>query len=70
MFDMKKKAEDNGAQEPKKAMKRPADEISEDVLRGIVGGRWRSGDARRGISEANADQGYAAGKMNDVDGWE
>lgn len=68
MFDMNKKAENKEAQAPKNAMKKPADEISEDVLRQIVGGA--TGDVREGISEANANQGYAAGKMNEVDGWE
>ena len=68
MFDMNKKAENKEAQAPKNAMKKPADEISEDVLRQIVGGA--TGDVREGISEANADRGYAAGKMNEVDGWE
>lgn len=66
--DMNKKAENKEAQAPKNAVKRPADEISEEALRQIVGGA--TGDVREGISEANADQGYAAGKMNEVDGWE
>lgn len=68
MLDMNKKAENKEAQSPKNAMKKPADEISEDVLRQIVGGA--TGDVREGISEANANQGYAAGKMNEVDGWD
>ena len=47
-------------------------EISEEVLREISGGRGANSlcDVREGISAANADQGYAAGKMNDVDGWD
>ena len=49
---------------------RPTLEISEEVLREISGGRGTKGDVREGISAANADQGYAAGEMNDVDGWE
>lgn len=68
MLDMKKKAENKVAQDSENAMKKPADEISEDALRQIVGGA--AGDVREGISEANADRGYAAGKMNEVDGWE
>lgn len=68
MFDMNKKAENKEAQAPKNAVKRPADEISEEALRQIVGGA--TGDVREGISGANADPSYAAGKMNDVDGWE
>ena len=68
MLDMNKKAENKEAQASKNAIKKPADEISEDVLRQIVGGA--TGDVREGISEANANQGYAAGKMNEVDGWD
>ena len=68
MLDMKKKAENKVAQDSENAMKKPADEISEDALRQIVGGA--AGDVREGISEANADRGYAAGEMNEVDGWE
>ena len=68
MLDMKKKAENKVAQDSENAMKKPADEISEDVLRKIVGGA--TGDAREGISEANADPSYADGKLNEVDGWE
>lgn len=68
MFGKKNEDENKGAQAPKNAVKRPADEISEEALRQIVGGA--TGDVREGISEANADQGYAAGEMNEVDGWE
>ena len=68
MFGMNKKAENKVAQDSENAMKKPADEISEAVLRQIVGGA--TGDVREGISEANADPSYAAGKMNEVDGWE
>ena len=68
MFGKKNEDENKGAQAPKNAVKRPADEISEEALRQIVGGA--AGDVREGISEANADRGYAAGEMNEVDGWE
>lgn len=47
-------------------------EISEEVLREISGGRGANPlcDVREGISAANANQGYAAGEMNDIDGWD
>ena len=65
----------------------PGDEIPEEDLREIVGGKldekalkelYFQGankdkalcDVREEISEENADQDYAAGQMNDVDGWD
>lgn len=47
-------------------------ELSEEVLREISGGRGANPlcDVREEISEANADPSYAAGEMNDIDGWE
>ena len=74
--DQKNKAENKNIRASKGEMKKMAEddvvlELSEEVLREISGGRGASnGDAREGISEANANQGYAAGEMNDIDGWD
>lgn len=72
LFLKKNKDENKDVRASKREMKKAAEddvafEISEEVLREITGGR---GDAREGISEENADQDYAAGEMNDVDGWD
>ena len=67
LFDKKDRTENKNALASQSEMKRPGDEISEDDLLEIIGGM---GDAREEISEENADQGYAAGEMNDVDGWD
>ena len=74
LFNKKNKAEKKDIRASKSEMKKAAGDdvvldISEDELSKIVGGMGNA-DAREGISEANANQGYAAGEMNDVDGWD
>lgn len=74
LFDRKDKVESKEARASKSKVKKTAGddvvlEISEDELSKIVGGMG-NGDTRDGVSEANANQGYAAGEMNDIDGWE
>ena len=67
LFGWKNKIENNDARDSKGALKRPADEITEEILLKIVGG---GGDPREEISEDNANPRYAAGEMNDTDGWD
>lgn len=68
LFNKKDKVENKDVRASKSEMKISGDEISEKALRKIVGGA--TADAREGISAENANQGYAAGEMNDVDGWD
>lgn len=76
LFDRKDKVESKEARASKSKVKKTAGddvvlEISEDELSKIVGGSGcKDGDVREEISEANADPSYAAGEMNDIDGWE
>lgn len=66
LFGKGDKTENKDVRKSQDEMRVPGDEIPEEVLREITG----CGDAREGISEENADQDYAAGEMNDVDGWD
>lgn len=76
LFNKKNKVENKDVRVSKSKVKKTAGDdvvlgISEDELSKIVGGSGcKDGDVREGISAANADQGYAAGEMNDVDGWD
>ena len=69
LFGKGDKTENKDVRKSQDEMRVSGDEIPEEVLRGFVGG-YEPGDAREGISEENADQDYAAGQMNDVDGWD